>query len=215
MQNHRIGDALHRRLFGMMSALPGRASTGLLRGYFEWFHRRPDPWGHAVLDYEQRKYAATLDAVPPGDYRRILDVGCSEGTFTAQLAGRYPAAEIVGVDISARALERARRRLAAAGDAAVRFDVLDIVTHSPAGRFDLVFCAETLYYLGRGERSRLAAHRLGALLEPAGLLVLVHPWPEARALYAELDTHPALTRHTEEVVDDPTRPFAVTTYRCR
>lgn len=215
MQHHKIGDVLHRRLFGIMSALPGGASTGVLRGYFDWFHRRPDPWGHAVLDYEQRKYAATLAAVPPGHYRRILDVGCSEGTFAALLAETYPAAEIVGVDISARALERARGRVAAAGGRTTRFLALDIVTDSPPGRFDLVFCAETLYYLGRRERSRLAAQRLGALLEPGGRLVLVHPWPEARALYMDLDTDPTLACHAEHVVDDPTRPYAVTTYRRR
>ncbi len=208
----RIGDALHRRLFGLMAAMPGRASTDLLRRYFEWFHRRPDPWGHAVLDYERQKYQNTLDQVPPGAYRRILDAGCSEGTFTMLVADAYPDAEVVGVDISERALRRARRS-AASTDRRPSFVALDLVTEGPNGRFDLIFCAETLYYLGRGERSRAASRRLAALLEPGGMLVLVHPWPEGRALYQTLDADPELSRSSEHIEPDSERPYAVTIYR--
>ena len=209
----RIGDALHRRLFGLMAAMPGRASSDLLRRYFDWFHRRADPWGHAVLDYERQKYRTTLDQVPPGAYRRILDAGCSEGTFTMLVADAYPDAEVVGVDISERAVRRAKRKASTGGRP--RFVTLDLVTEGPACRFDLVFCAETLYYLGLGERSRAASRRLAGLLEPGGLLVLVHPWPEARALYQTLDSDPRLITAAEHVVADPQRPYAVSIYRRR
>jgi trans-aconitate methyltransferase len=208
----RLGDALHRRLFGLMAAMPGRASSDLLRRYFEWFHRRPDPWGHAVLDYERQKYRSTLERVPPGAYRRVLDAGCSEGTFTVRLAEAYPDAEVVGVDISERAVHRARRRAVGSPHRGLSFQALDLVTEGPAGRFDLIFCAETLYYLGRGERSRAASRRLAALLEAGGLLVLVHPWPEARALYQTLDADPALRRLVEHVEPHPQRPYAVSIY---
>jgi hypothetical protein len=45
--------------------------------------------------------------------------------------------------------------------------------------------------------------------------VLVHPWPEARALYQALDADPELTKEAEHVEAHPQRPYAVTIYRRR
>nr|BFE77550.1 hypothetical protein GCM10020093_001510 [Planobispora longispora] len=57
----------------------------------------------------------------------------------------------------------------------MRFLEADLLSHHPGHRFDLVFCAETLYYLGRDDRLRRASARLSDLLDPTGLLVVVHP----------------------------------------
>lgn len=204
-----LPDRLHRTFFRTMSLLPAQGQGRFLQRYFDWFHRKPDPWRHSVDPYEAAKYEATLRSVGGGDFRRILDVGCSEGTFTLLAADTYPEADVVGVDVSERAVERAAAR--AGGRAA--FAAVDFLNQDPGGRFDLVFCAETLYYVGREERLRLASERLRSFLSPRGTLVVTHPWPEARRLHRFLDGDPMLGKVGEHVDADHERPFAVSSYR--
>ncbi|TLF71909.1 hypothetical protein FE391_18310, partial [Nonomuraea sp. KC401] len=92
------------------------------------------------------------------------------------------------------------------------FAALDVLTEAPDGVFDLVICAETLYYAGRGRRLRLVLSRLRSFMAPGAVLVLVHEWPEARRLYRHLDADPSLRKVGEHPYDDPARPYAVTVY---
>ena len=52
---------------------------------------------------------------PSGPTRRVLDVGCGTGELTRQLARRFPAATVVGVDFTAAMLREAHRRATASG----------------------------------------------------------------------------------------------------
>ncbi|GAA3442775.1 class I SAM-dependent methyltransferase [Planomonospora venezuelensis] len=207
----RLPETMHRMLFRTLSLLTPRGQGAVLGRYFDWWHRRPDPWNLGTDGYEHHKYTTTLRQLPARPYRRILEVGCSEGVFTRLLATAYPDAEITGIDISARALDRARRRMGATRR--VRFLEADILSHRPDHRFDLVFCAETLYYLGRGDRVRRASARLSDLLDSAGLLVMVHPWPEAERLHRHLEAGTAVAKLTEHVEITVHRPFAVAVYQ--
>jgi SAM-dependent methyltransferase len=76
-------------------------------------------------------------AVAAGD--DVLDVGCGCGQTSLQLAERVGSdGSVLGVDLSAVMLERARER--AAGLANVTFTAADAQTHGfEAGRHDLVF----------------------------------------------------------------------------
>ncbi len=121
--------------------------------------------------------------------------------FTGLLAAARPEAEITGVDISGTALRRARRNAPSA-----RFLRSDLF--SLTGCYDLVVCAETLYYLGG--RLEDASARLCGLLGPEAALVTVHPWPEARRLHRFFDA--ALALVAERVVEDVERPFAISVY---
>jgi SAM-dependent methyltransferase len=132
-------------------------------------YAREDHWGYTSDPYELRKYDQTLALVPPGPYRRVLEIGCSEGAFTRRLA---PLAEdVLGLDIVALALERARR--ACAGLPNVRFRQFDLDSDTLEERFDLVFCAEVLYYV-RWTRLRPVARKIVSWLRPGGYLVAVH-----------------------------------------
>ncbi|MEU6715783.1 class I SAM-dependent methyltransferase [Nonomuraea sp. NPDC046802] len=206
----RLADLMHRTLFKAVSLLGSKGQGAVLRRYFDWWHRRPDPWHLSTDSYERRKYLTTLGQVPAGSYGRILEVGCSEGVFTELLATTYPEAEVTGVDISETALERARERAGGLGER-VRFVHADLLEHDLGERYDLVFCAETLYYVGRGDRLRHASDRLGALLAPGGLLVLVHPWPESQRLHGHADA--ALSKVGERVDHEAWRPYAVSLYQ--
>ncbi|WP_344876280.1 alpha/beta hydrolase [Nonomuraea antimicrobica] len=203
-----ISDRLHRLFFGAVSLLPASVHGRLLRRFFEWVHHVPDPWRYDTEPYELDKYETTLRHLPRRAYRRVLDLGCSEGAFTRRLAGAYPEAECLGVDVS----DRAVRRAAAKSGGTARFVALDFLNESPGGTFDLVICAETLYYAGRGERLRLVFERLRSLTVPGGVVVLVHEWPEARHLYRDLDENPSFRRVSEHPYEHPARSYAVTVY---
>ncbi|MET9340849.1 class I SAM-dependent methyltransferase [Nonomuraea sp. NPDC003804] len=203
-----LPEHLHRAFFRAMSLLSPRGQGVFLRRYFDWWHRTPDPWKLGTDAYERRKYDTTLGEVPRLPYRRILEVGCAEGVFTDTLVRRFPEARVTGIDISARALDRARQRAARA-----RFVHADLLSHGLEEEFDLVFCAETLYYIGRADRLRRASRRLTGLLADGGVLVLVHPWPEARSLHRFADEDPAVWLIARRVDTETHRPFAVAVYR--
>ena len=55
--------------------------------------------------------AKVLDLAAPGPPDTIVDVGCGNGTYLAELASRGFAGRVVGVDLSLGMLTAARRRL--------------------------------------------------------------------------------------------------------
>jgi ubiquinone/menaquinone biosynthesis C-methylase UbiE len=68
---------------------------------------------------------------------RILDIGTGTGAAALELADRYPAAEVVGIDVSAEMIAQARAR-AADLNSRVRFLVADIAGFDEDERFDLI-----------------------------------------------------------------------------
>lgn len=88
------------------------------------------PFGDLALD---------AAAVSPGE--AILDVGCGFGSTVIELARRTgPGGRVVGVDISAVMLDRARERVAAAGLGNVDLVLADAQTETlGTAAFDVVF----------------------------------------------------------------------------
>ena len=163
----------------------------VLRGpdYFETLYATSaDPWRVASSDYEARKYAASLAALPSPRYAAALDVGCTIGVFTRQLAERCD--RVVGVDVSAAAVEAAAARCRDLPHVAVA--VMQVPQHWPAGRFDLIVLSEILYYLPDADLAGLA-ERVAASLAPGGTLLLVH-WTGAKAGTSAGDTAVAVFR---------------------
>ena len=100
-----------------------------------------------------------------GTVARALDLGCGDGRLTTQLA----AAELTAADVSAVALERARRRLPAAR-------LVELEPDAPLpfgdGEFELVLCAETLEHVRDVQLLLSEARRV---LEPRGRLAITTP----------------------------------------
>ena len=95
----------------------GRRRPGACRGprspgeFFDaTYGRHDDPWGYADRWYEERKRALTMAVLPDRRYRDVLEVGCSIGVLTAELAQR--ADHLLALDVSRRGRARpgARRR---------------------------------------------------------------------------------------------------------
>ena len=128
-----------------------------------------DPWGFRTRWYERRKYALTLAALSRPRYARALEIGCSIGVLSEQLA--LCCDELRCIDISPRAVDLARRRLAAFDSAHV--DVGDLNQRWPAGGFDLIVLSEVLYYLDDAGMRR-AVDRLRESLTAHGEIIAVH-----------------------------------------
>nr|WP_207191585.1 SAM-dependent methyltransferase [Paracraurococcus ruber] len=140
------------------------------RDYFEALYAAdPDPWRFASSDYERAKYAATLAALPRPRYRRALEVGCSIGVLTAQLAARCDS--LLAIDIAEAALAAARARCA--GRPGLDFRRMAVPGDWPEGSFDLILLSEVAYYLDATDLARLAT-RVAAALTPGGEALLVH-----------------------------------------
>jgi SAM-dependent methyltransferase len=139
------------------------------RAYFEALYAAdPDPWRFATSDYEREKYAASLAALPDPFYQSGLEVGCSIGVFTRQLATRCRS--LLALDLADAALEQAKRDSHAAH---IRFENRSVPDDWPEGKFDLIVLSEVLYYLDVPALSRVAEQVHHALL-PGGVILLVH-----------------------------------------
>jgi SAM-dependent methyltransferase len=95
-----------------------------------------------------------------------LDLGCGDGTVTAEL----DAAELTAADVSRVALERAGRRLGP--DARITELEPDAPLPFGDGEFDLVLCAETVEHVRDVQLLLSEARRV---LKPGGTLALTTP----------------------------------------
>lgn len=143
--------------------------------HFERLARESDdPWNYATSAYEQRKYRHTLEYLPER-IGRTLELGCSVGVFTEMLAPRT--SELVAVDFSPTALERARERVGE--DGGVELLCRRLPEEMPEGPFDTIVCAEILYYW-TAPLVLVGLRRMEAALAPGGTLLVVswrHPDP--------------------------------------
>ncbi|WP_368498593.1 PIG-L family deacetylase [Herbiconiux sp. A18JL235] len=121
--------------------------------HFDGLHQAAsDPWGFESRWYEERKRGILLSTLPERRFRRTLEVGCSTGVLSRELAERTSEA-FLGLDISSVALERARDRTADLDHA--RFARAFVPEEWPEERFDLVVVSEVGYYLDDHELERL------------------------------------------------------------
>ena len=129
----------------------------------------PDPWRFAESAYEREKYAATLAALPRRHYAQALEIGCSIGVLTRELASRCD--KLLSVDVAATALDQAKRRCADLHH--VKFALMHVPGTWPSGETDLIVLSEVVYYLDVEDVRRLAK-RVMTTLSPAGDILLVH-----------------------------------------
>jgi trans-aconitate methyltransferase len=129
----------------------------------------PDPWKFASSVYERNKYASTLAALPKPRYSRGLEIGCSIGVLTRELAVRCD--RILAVDVAEAPLIEARHRCVGLPNA--RFEQMFVPEQWPEGAFDLILLSEVVYYLHAEDVTRLAL-RVIQSLAPGGDVVLVH-----------------------------------------
>lgn len=136
--------------------------------------------GYAALDRQVRgldgapEWPAQRALLPPIAGRRVVDLGCGFGWFS-RWAREQGAQSVLGIDISARMLERARAATTATTATAIEYRRADLETLDLApGSADLAFSSLTLHYVH--DLDRLLATVANAL-SPDGTLVfsVEHP----------------------------------------
>ena len=147
-----------------------RASDTLPAAYFDALYASdPDPWKFATSPYEREKYALTLAALPKARYASALEVGCSIGVLTRDLALRCE--RLLAIDAAAAPLREARTRCADRRTA--RFAKKFAPRQWPGGAFDLIVLSEVVYYLSASDVRWLASRVTGSLCGEA-TVVLAH-----------------------------------------
>jgi len=147
------------------------APTGSLPAVFfdDFYAGGDDPWGFETRWYEARKRALTLAALPQQHYGAALELGCSIGVLSGQLAERC--GTLLATDIAERPLVVARRRLA--GLPGVTVERRTLPAEWPSGSFDLIVLSEIGYYCSPADLELLLEHCRRSLA-PGGTLVACH-----------------------------------------
>lgn len=138
----------HPMLVHLLAAAKGdnaaRTPRDHVVAYFDDFAAHFDEQVVDKLGYRVPKALAELVRPALGRKTRVLDLGCGTGLMGAAMAG--PGIELVGVDLSPRMLELARKRggyveliQAEAGEALAR---------SAAGSYGAVLAADVFVYIG-------------------------------------------------------------------
>jgi SAM-dependent methyltransferase len=148
---------------------------GPLRAQFDWlapvWETRRGPEALAPLEAA----LARLDRPP----RRVLDIGTGTGKAARLVAARFPAAEVVGVDLSPAMVREARALLPSALAARVRFDVADAAALPFAdAAFDLVVLLNMIPF----------AAELARVTVPGGRLVVASFGGPSTPIYTPFET---------------------------
>ena len=141
-------------------------------GFDALFRHNEDPWGFRTRWYEARKRAMTLACLPQARYASGFEPGCANGELTAQLAGRCE--RLLASDVSPRAVELARTRLAALPHVEVVQALLP--DQWPAGRFDLVVISELGYFVDGPSLDVMAASKAFPAVEADDPLKVWGKW---------------------------------------
>ncbi len=132
-----------------------------------------DPWGLSWRGVECYRYEQTLKILEnavvklrkPRTEVKILDVGCSSGSFTCLV--RDQAGSITGIDLSETAIQRAR----------AKYDGINFQTGTvfdptlASATYDIIICLEVIYYVSPAEQQAFLA-TVKRLLTENGMLLI-------------------------------------------
>jgi trans-aconitate 2-methyltransferase len=144
-----------------------------------------------------------VDVTAPGT---VVDLGCGDGSTTALLADRWPAARVTGIDSSAEMLAAAPRR------PRLEFRLGDVRGWQPHEPVDVLVCNAVLHWVPGHDR--LLA-RWAQQLAPGGVLAVQVPGnvgAPSHALLAGLCRSPAWAERLADVAPSPSAVLEPTGY---
>jgi ubiquinone/menaquinone biosynthesis C-methylase UbiE len=158
-----------------------------LEGFSSWLQHvagRQSYFPHQmsfILELPLRRFLITpsqlADRLHLKKNSKVLEVGCGSGVFSAEVARRVPAGHLELFDLQAEMLERARRKIDAAGlGKVVGYTQGDARRLSfPRGSFDVAFLVAVL---GEVPEPRRCLRALHGILRPGGLLSVTEHLPD-------------------------------------
>lgn len=147
-----------------------RSSSSLTEQFFnEFYEGKSDPWGFESRWYEQRKRAITIAALPRPRFLSALELGCSTGKLTRELAERCD--RLLAIDIAEAPLRIARERLKDFPNVGM----LKIAAPQgwPDGTFDLIVLSEVGYYWNDSDLRQVLEHTISSLSSD-GIVIACH-----------------------------------------
>jgi predicted TPR repeat methyltransferase len=161
-------------------------------GWDQFYSEKEDPFGIEGNSYEQMKFAHMLEVLDRR-YERALEVGCSEGSFTELLSTRCD--HLLAIDITQVAVDRAQKWLAT--KPWVRVERRTFPEELPEGPFDLVVCADVLYY-SNANKLREALRQLGSIIQPGGTFLALQYLGNSGGLISGDEVHQLLPQVLNE-----------------
>lgn len=155
-----------------MRNLTGRDNHAQL----ERLYLMPDPWQmESAREQARFRHTSALIGDRVGRVTSLLEIGCGEGHQSQHLVAHCD--QLFGIDVSERAVGRARTRVPQAQFAHATLDSLPWT--APQGRFDLIVACEVLYYVrdvpdAVARMSALGDHCLVTFFGPAARVVAPH-----------------------------------------
>jgi predicted TPR repeat methyltransferase len=145
--------------------------------FFEQLYQEnSDPWQFATSEYEAKKYAVTLNALPRNLYQSGFEIGGSIGILTEKLARRCQS--LLSVDVSQTAQAQAIDRCQQLTN--IKFELMSVPELFPTESFDLIVLSEVGYYWS-WEDLHKAQGLIVEGLQAQGHLLLVH-WTVDRGI---------------------------------
>jgi 2-polyprenyl-3-methyl-5-hydroxy-6-metoxy-1,4-benzoquinol methylase len=205
-------------VWGLLNTLNRSFGTGNRRFEFERLYlESPDPWNYRSSPYERQKYervlACALKWRSAGE--SALEVGCSVGVFSRMLTDHFD--KVTAIDVSKEALSAATRYNSAAKN--VRFMHSDLQSLDTEGQYDLIVCAEVLYYVAEKDVEAVC-RQLGRYLSARGVILLVTGISSERSdsfhFDGWADIFAAHFQQTfKEIVQDPVRSYLIAVFSRR
>lgn len=108
--------------------------------------RASDASKQESLDIRYRALAGVCNL----DGKSILDVGCAQGGFGAFLHEKFSPKEYLGVDISKRMIDEAKKL-----HPSLNFENINVLDLPDANKFDVVFAEGIFYLLGENAEEKM------------------------------------------------------------
>jgi ubiquinone/menaquinone biosynthesis C-methylase UbiE len=123
------------------------------------------------------KPAASIDAIGLGGGENVVEIGPGPGFFSVEIARRLTTGRLVLFDVQPEMLDKARRKLAAAGHHDVDFHAGSADAEMPFAdeQFDAAFLAEVI---GEVPDKDACLRSLARILKPGGVLVFHEAFPD-------------------------------------
>ncbi|MDP2014182.1 MAG: class I SAM-dependent methyltransferase [Actinomycetota bacterium] len=181
-----LGMMLHRSLYRVLASLPVGMRQKTASLWFDaLFTISPDVWQYETSGYELDKRRQLMRAIPSGA-DVIVEFGCADGHNLMELAVANPGAQLIGLDVSHRALTLAGERL-------VDYENVRLIcTADPIGweylkvicrSIDVLILSEVLYYLGTSKSIEQSLLPLRRMLNHGSDVVMLHSGDDASALH--------------------------------
>lgn len=183
-----------------MSDLEIRRHESVPMAHFDALYAtNADPWSYQTSAFEAEKRARTLQALGGRTFEEGLELGCSIGVLTADLAPYCTS--LTGVDGSKSACDLARNRLAHCHHVKVLHARIpeDLAQLAAPGELELIVLSEILYFFSASDMKKLSFYVMQAL-KPGGLCVVVNFDGDTEAGFTGLEAATLFTELTREVL---------------